>query len=454
MEGDEVLHFEQNQKGNETVLCGGYRYTVNARNKNNTTNWRCIKRTECSASVTIHNERKKIIRKSTHTCIAQPKANEVFIAKNNCKKEVCEDLGPIQHIYEKHFETLKNKGSKYLDYIPEFKQFKDNLYRTRKAFFKTNTLNFARLEDVHIPEVLAKKFLVCDDGGSDKILIFCTKIVRRVIRANPAGRYLGDGTFKCAPKPFYQIFSLHLDLGSNENTTNICPMIYGLLPNKTEETYVRFFQLVKDILGLKMGSFKCDYENAIINAVFPDVSINACFFHFQKAVKKKAKDLKLYDSREGRNITRMTACLPLLPGNYIRSCWESILEDASQTRELKAFTTYFEGQWLKKFSPDLLSCSENMHRTTNALEGWHHRLGVKFPKKPQVCHFVQKLIKECKHYNYIIRNSYFYSAKKNRRNSDIAFNKKLRKYTELLKQDKITPKQFIKKTIFARLIKS
>lgn len=74
-------------------------------------------------------------------------------------------------------------------------------------------------------------------------------------------------------------------------------------------------------------------------------------------------------------------------GNYIRSCWELILENASQNWEHKAFTTYFEGQWLKKFSLDLLSFSEKMHRTINALEGWQHCLGV-FPS--QVCHFVQK----------------------------------------------------------------
>lgn len=248
---------------------------------------------------------------------------------------------------------------------------------------------------------------------------------------------------------------MHLDLGSDENTTNICPVIYGLLPNKTEQTYVRFFQLIKDTLDLKMGSFKCDYEIAIIKAiktVFHDVPVNGCYFHFQKAVKQKAKDLKLYDSREGRNITRMTMNLPLLPGSYIRSCWISIIEDHSETKELKDFKKYFERQWLSKLSPELLSCSENAHRTTNVLEGWHHRLNVKFPKRPQVCHFVQKLIKEAQHYNYIIRNSFFFSAKKNRRNSDIAFNKKLRKYLDLLKQNNLTPIEFIKKMIYVRLI--
>ena len=52
--------------------------------------------------------------------------------------------------------------------------------------------------------------------------------------------------------------------------------------------------------------------NAVKNVFFA-ADVSGCYFHFQKAVKKKAKELKLYETRAGRKFTRMVAHLPLLP---------------------------------------------------------------------------------------------------------------------------------------------
>ena len=63
--------------------------------------------------------------------------------------------------------------------------------------------------------------------------------------------------------------------------------------------------------------------NAVKN-VFIDADVSGCYFHFQKAVKKKSKELKLYETRAGRKFTRMVAHLPLLPEDLIRDCWISM----------------------------------------------------------------------------------------------------------------------------------
>lgn len=106
------------------------------------------------------------------------------------------------------------------------------------------------------------------------------------------GSYYGDGTFISAPGPFYQMFVLHLDLNSDEDCTNIVPVIYTLLPNKTQQTYTRLFRILKDQLGIKIKDYKCDYEIAQINAVksaFPDANVTGCYYHYNHAVWKNAE---------------------------------------------------------------------------------------------------------------------------------------------------------------------
>lgn len=84
---------------------------------------------------------------------------------------------------------------------------------------------FDKLEDVFVPKGLGKIFLVTEDGSTDKILIFSSTLARRTMR-NYRKVYYADGTCKCVPQPFYQLFSLHLDLNSDESDTNIIPVLY------------------------------------------------------------------------------------------------------------------------------------------------------------------------------------------------------------------------------------
>lgn len=64
-------------------------------------------------------------------------------------------------------------------------------------------------------------------------------------------------------------------------------MVYGLLPEKTTETYIRVFSVLKDKFEIVINNFKCDYEKAQINAmktVIPECEITGCFFHYQRVI--------------------------------------------------------------------------------------------------------------------------------------------------------------------------
>lgn len=208
------------------------------------------------------------------------------------------------------------------------------------------------------------------------------------------------------PEPFCQLYTVHVDLGSGIKTNNVVPTVYGLLPNKTLNTYVRFFTLLKEKLGINNTHYKCDYEVAAMNAVisvFPDAKIFGCLFHYQKAVIAKAKELGVYNSREGRKFIRLIKNLPLLPAENIWEGWTSILSITQINDEVKEFKKYFLKYWLNKYPLDLLSCSTNKHRTTNIVEGWHRRFKSKIQKGPTLFNFIRKIKKEATHQDY--RNS-------------------------------------------------
>lgn len=78
-------------------------------------------------------------------------------------------------------------------------------------------------------------FLLHHSGESDvnHIIVFAKK--RNLENLGRAGAWFCDGTFKVVSSLFYQLYTVHALC----NVT-VVPLVYGLLPNKTEETYPRY----------------------------------------------------------------------------------------------------------------------------------------------------------------------------------------------------------------------
>lgn len=280
----EEFEFLCNQKGKLTLIRNGFQLNKNVTNKNGSSLWRCVNRRICTASVTIDKSRKTVLRESPHTCEQNVVLLEVKKIKSTLKKAVCADLGPIQKICEEPLKKLRKKCHKDEDLIPSFHSLKNSLYRSRKKFLDTDFLTHSSTSSVKIPEAF-QSFLVCENGDIDKIIIFATNTAKKFIKT--PGSYYADGTFRSTPKPFYQLFVIHLDVNSDKKTTNIVPVIYALLPNKLEATYVRLFTLIKEKLGVQIRTFKSDYEIAIMNAVsfvFPQATVTGCFHHYNDAI--------------------------------------------------------------------------------------------------------------------------------------------------------------------------
>ena len=88
-----------------------------------------------------------------------------------------------------------------------------------------------------------------------------------------------DGTFKTVPLLFYQLYTIAVKKGGH-----FLPVVYALLPNKTQETYETLLDLRKETNDdLSPTNITIDFEKAIINAIyikFPESHIQGCYFHF------------------------------------------------------------------------------------------------------------------------------------------------------------------------------
>jgi hypothetical protein len=91
-----------------------------------------------------------------------------------------------------------------------------------------------------------------------------------------------DGTFKCCPKFFEQLYTIH-----GYSNGHYIPLVFALLVSKSEDTYRKFLQHVIDICSARNLTFKpavvhVDLEITVHNVfrqMFSETSIQCCRFH-------------------------------------------------------------------------------------------------------------------------------------------------------------------------------
>jgi hypothetical protein len=439
------LVFITNQKGGRAVLYNGHKYNFGYTNKKTGyTMWRCVNRSEqCNASITIDEIDGKVARESEHVCRSHYEENIRDVVMDTCKKAVCTEMSPVRKIFEKAVVEMHDVDQEFI--MSSYEEKKETLRRTRLKFLGLAKSEFTVLEDVKIANIISQIFLVFDDGTNDKMLIFSTLISRQYLEssAGQEKQYFGDGTFKSTPRPFYQIYSIHIDASPDRRSTNVIPVVFALLPNKREETYYRLFSFLRQTLNMTIDKFKCDFETAVINAckaVFPDVQLTGCHFHFARAVNKKAKSLNMVTNEE-REIVTLCANLPLLPAAEINNCWLDILDMAPNTHTMLIFKQYMERQWIR-LGGSIISCAQDRHRTNNPVEGFHRRLNTRMPRNPTLMRFLYKLKSEAKWQDYRIKNSLFTVSSRKRR--EIYFDNQYQQQKRELNNGVITSVQFLK----------
>lgn len=290
-----------------------------------------------------------------------------------------------------------------------------------------------------IPDHVVGDFFAYDDGVDDKIIFFCTPEAKTKIKC--VDTFYGDGTFRVVPNPFYQLYSLHIDLSNDRDSVNFVPVLYILLPNKSQDTYVRLFTTLKNQFAVNIKVFRCDYEISTINAVksvYPEVEVKGCFYHFNNAVWRMSKKMGLNNTPEGPHITKLSANLALLPKALIPETFLAIWEEAPDTDKFNQFKSYFVKQWMELVTYDVFCCYGQTFRTTNAIEGWHRRINGLIPKKPSLYFFIQLLKKEACTQNIKLKQNDCFTKGKKRRKMQLEKDQKIEKIIQITLKEEIS----------------
>ena len=184
------------------------------------------------------------------------------------------------------------------------------------------------------------------------------------------------------------------------------PFVYALLTSKEGIQYAAVLRSVVSaakefgIRNFKPRRLMTDFEKGIINAcsdVFPDATINGCFFHMSQSVYRKIQNTGLQDlynsiDREAKIFTHMLNALAFLPVDEVPKVFVLLKEEAP--KDLDVIVTYFEEYYVvgrpargrgrgriravpPRYPPSFwnvyIATLNDQHRTNNVSEGWHNR---------------------------------------------------------------------------------
>ena len=137
-----------------------------------------------------------------------------------------------------------------------------------------------------------------------------------------------DGTFKVVPELFFQLFTIHA-----LHNSQVIPCVYALLPNKQQQTYTAFFQVLRDAHdNLNPETVLVDFELAAINALraifrnvflqdagyFELLRLNCCRKSYQTSYSLSLTILKIHLSDVlGSEITEGIQSFHIICGMYL-----------------------------------------------------------------------------------------------------------------------------------------
>ena len=238
-----------------------------------------------------------------------------------------------------------------------------------------------------------KQFLLHQETG---MLIFATdQGLEFLIRSKSI---LSDGTFKTAPPPFLQIYTLF-----GATTEWKIPVVWALLGSKTEEIYSKMFEILiikgyeKFGVTLMPELIVTDYESGIIPAIkkiFFVPQHNGCWFHFSQRIYRKFQDqglaLAYQQNPSVQNVARRLFSLPFIPPNKIPQAFNSyentIRNIYNDYPNLEQIINYVKNFWIHGHLPlefwNVFDRPVTMRKTNkceNWNRGWNNDIGTSAP---------------------------------------------------------------------------
>lgn len=415
LEFEMALTFVKSQKGTNLLLHDGYLY-YREKLMSDKIIWKCQDYEYHKCRGRCHTFNDAVIKVSDHNHVPNASKVEVKNIMTAIKEQALRTNDKPQNIVCDATVSCSKSASGIL---PNFCCIKKTIRRTRR---KINGVPIAptSLRELKIPDdykrtVAGKNFLLYDSGPTnDRILVFSTEENLNFLFRSK--HWFADGTFKTSPNLFFQVFTIH---GVEKN--EVIPCVYALLPNKTEETYIRLLEEVKKLKpNLSPQTVMLDFEKASVNAFhssFPSIEIRGCFFHFSQSLWRKIQSAGLqtrYSEDADFSLEiRKLAALAFVPEVDVIDCFNIIMDSDFFTENEATLSTvvdYFEDTWIGRltrnmsrrapmFAISMWNCFnaviDDLPKTNNSIEGWHrHFNSLTGSHHPSFWTFVQNLKKE------------------------------------------------------------
>lgn len=145
---------------------------------------------------------------------------------------------------------------------------------------------------------LKENFINFKKNKKENIVFFTIKYQLNVL-SECEGIFI-DGTFKMAPKNYYQILNFW---GYLKTKKIYLPLLHALMTSKSQQAYNHVFNSLLQLLN--DFNIEVTFENKIIttdcerslrnsiNKILKPNQLNGCYFHFSKALWKKCHDYGL-----------------------------------------------------------------------------------------------------------------------------------------------------------------
>lgn len=193
---------------------------------------------------------------------------------------------------------------------------------------------------------------------------------------NDCDDYFADGTFKSAPKGWYQLFNIW---GYKKSNDSYLPLANIIMSNKSYEIYdkiikdfLNFFNNYNIIIDFSKKSIMTDYEHSLRASIknnIPDINIRHAFFIIQKQFIKKLKLSFIY-KKEKKDTILICFILKLFPYIPTKLRKDYINKTKNYIKDLdKGYSkllNYFEKNWINnKFCNFSEISNEEITKRTN-----------------------------------------------------------------------------------------
>jgi hypothetical protein len=265
-----------------------------------------------------------------------------------CVEDVQQDIN-IPVVFENNMKVLKDDGLNIVTQLPNFHNIEKRLYKKRNEAIGAKKVTFHKAADVVVPKIYQKLLLADYTGQKKRVIVFASEEMKKYLKL--CKHFYIDGSFKICIKTFYQLCTIHANVGSNEDYVNVVPVAYALLPDKKTSTYKLLFELIKSqIPKWEPAVMTMDFDISSIQAVkhfFPGVKIVGCFYHFKKSLWRKAKELGVDTTQPGKDHVQLCVALSHLPLDIVDEGWLYIMEESPISAEITNFNDYFVQTWLE-----------------------------------------------------------------------------------------------------------